>query len=116
MTEEDGSEGRDQGEDSWASDNGARERLDRQLTWSPGMVKLHDTNGQLVFRTSPCGPLTDVVYVFTVASGVGSVPAGAEAEVVCGHERRPLVRLLVRSAEGVGEDEAALGVAQTGPG
>ena len=82
MTEEDGSEGRDQREDSGASDNGARGRFDRQLTWSPGMVKLHDTNGQLVFRAPPCKPLTDIVDVFTVASGIGSVPARSEAEVV----------------------------------
>jgi hypothetical protein len=60
-------------------------------------------------------PLTDVVDVFTVPSGIGSISTRSEAEVIGGHERRPLVGLLIRSAESVGEDETALWVAKTRP-
>ena len=64
---------------------------------------------------SPEAILTDVVDVFAVARGVGSVSACSEAKVVGRHERGPLVGLFQAAGEGVGEDQSALRVSEPGP-
>lgn len=78
------------------------------------MVKLQDTNISSALTSTPC-TLTDIVYVFTVSGSVRSIPTSPEAKVISGHERRPLVRLLVLARKGVGEHQTTLRVAEASP-
>lgn len=57
----------------------------------------------------------NVIDVLAISGSVVSVLTCSYAELVCGHKASPLVSLLVRTGESVGEYQTTLRVTETGP-